>query len=132
VKIRKKILLVVLPVIIVSILSISIIALNNFYASTKNEIIEKLQLTGNNIVDKISRVIFERVGDIRFLSESNVLSDPNILLKEKVNFLRTAERTYKTYASMSLYDKDGIKIGDTRSLYLGLNEISEAFFHPRY
>ena len=127
-KIRKKILLVVLPVIIVSILSISIIALNNFYVSTKNEIIEKLQLTGNNIVDKISRVIFERVGDIRFLSESNVLSDPNIPLKEKVNLLRTAERTYKTYASMSLYNKDGIKIGDTRSLYIGLNESQKPFF----
>jgi hypothetical protein len=44
VRIRHKILLVVLPVVIVSILAISVIALNNFAVSTKNEIIDKLKL----------------------------------------------------------------------------------------
>jgi hypothetical protein len=68
VKIKRKLIIVVLPVVIVSILSISAIALNNFYTSIKKETIEKLELTGNNIVDKISRVMFERVGDIRFFS----------------------------------------------------------------
>jgi hypothetical protein len=125
VKIKRKLIIVVLPVVIVSILSISAIALNNFYTSIKKETIE---LTGDNIVDKISRVMFERVGDIKFFSNSNVLSDPNVSVKEKVNFLRSAERVYKTYASMSIYDKDGIKIGDTRSLYIGLNESQKPFF----
>jgi signal transduction histidine kinase len=128
VKIKHKILLVVLPVVVVSILAISAIALNNFFVSTKNEIIDKLKLTGENIVDKISRVMFERVADIKFLSGSNLLSDPDINLIQKVNFLRSAERAYKSYASMSLYDKDGIKIGDTRSLYVGLNESQKPFF----
>ncbi len=118
----------VLPVVIVSILAISAIALNNFFVSTKNEIIDKLKLTGDSTVDKISRVMFERVGDIKFLSGSNLLSDPDINLIQKVNFLRSAERAYKSYASMSLYDKDGIKIGDTRSLYVGLNESEKPFF----
>lgn len=127
-KIKRKLIIVVLPVVIVSILSISAIALNNFYTSIKKETIEKLELTGDNIVDKISRVMFERVGDIKFFSNSNVLSDPNVSVKEKVNFLRSAERVYKTYASMSIYDKDGIKIGDTRSLYIGLNESQKPFF----
>ena len=58
-KIKQKILLVVLPVVVVSILAISSIALNNFFVSTKNEIIDKLKLTGENIVAKISRVMFE-------------------------------------------------------------------------
>jgi len=128
VRIRHKILLVVLPVVIVSILSISAIALNNFFVATKNEIIDKLKSTGNNIVDKTSRVMFERVADIKFLSGSNILSNPEINLIQKVNFLRSAERAYKSYASMSLYDKDGIKIGDTRSLYVGSNESQKPFF----
>jgi signal transduction histidine kinase len=128
VKIKHKILLVVLPVVVVSILAISAIALNNFFVSTKNEIIDKLKLTGENIVDKITRVMFERVADIKFFSGSNLLSDPDINLIQKVNFLRSAERAYKSYASMSLYDKDGIKIGDTRSLYVGLNESQKPFF----
>ncbi|MGG6460745.1 MAG: hypothetical protein ACM3JQ_04890 [Candidatus Eiseniibacteriota bacterium] len=125
-KIKRKLIIVVLPVVIV--LSISAIALNNFYTSIKKEAVEKLELTGDNIVDKISRVMFERVWDIKFFSNSNVLSDPNVSVKEKVNFLRSAERVYKTYASMSIYDKDGIKIGDTRSLYIGLNESQKPFF----
>ena len=128
VRIRHKILLVVLPVVIVSILSISAIALNNFFVATKNEIIDKLKSTGDNIVDKTSRVMFERVADIKFLSGSNILSNPDINLIQKVNFLRSAERAYKSYASMSLYDKDGIKIGDTRSLYVGSNESQKPFF----
>jgi signal transduction histidine kinase len=128
VKIKQKIILVVLPVVIVSILAISIIALKNFYTSTNNEIIQKLELTGDNIMDKVSRLLFERVGDIKFLSGSGVLSNPNVTLDEKVDFLRTAERAYKTYASMSLYNTEGIKIGDTRSLSLGLNETQKPFF----
>ncbi|MGI8831834.1 MAG: sensor histidine kinase, partial [Nitrososphaeraceae archaeon] len=127
-RIRNKILLVILPVVVVSILTISAIALNNFFVSTKNEIIDKLKLTGDSTADKISRVMFERVADIKFLSDSNLLSDPDINLIQKVNFLRSAERAYKSYASMSLYDKDGIKIGDTRSLYVGLNESEKPFF----
>ncbi len=118
----------VLPVVIVSILSISAIALNNFFVATKNEIIDKLKSTGDNIVDKTSRLMFERIADIKFLSGSNLLSNPDINLIQKVNFLRSAERAYKSYASMSLYDKDGIKIGDTRSLYIGSNESQKPFF----
>jgi hypothetical protein len=128
VRISHKILLVLLPVVVVSILAISVIALNNFSASTKNEIIDKLKLTGNNIVDKISRVMFERVADIKFLASSKLLSDPGINVTQKIDFLRSAERAYKSYASMSIYDKEGIKIGDTRSLYVGLNESQKPFF----
>lgn len=94
-RIRHKILLVVLPVVIVSILSISAIALNNFFVVTKSEITDKLKSTGDNTVDKISRVMFERVADIKFLTGSNLLSNPDINLIQKVNFLRSAESLQK-------------------------------------
>ena len=58
-KIKHKILLVVLPVVVVSILAILAIALNNFFVSTKNEIIDKLKLTSENIVDKIKSDVRE-------------------------------------------------------------------------
>ena len=101
-RIRQKILLVVLPVVIASILAISVIAINNFLNSTRNEVIEKLKLIGTNNIDKVSRVMFERVADIKFLANSNVTSNPELSISNKVNFLRSAERAYKAYSSMSI------------------------------
>ena len=38
------------------------------------------------------------------------------------------EKAYKAYASISLYNKHGIKIGDTRSIAIGVNDSQEAFY----
>jgi signal transduction histidine kinase len=38
------------------------------------------------------------------------------------------ERAFKAYSSISIYDKMGIKIGDTRNIHLGENESDKEFF----
>jgi signal transduction histidine kinase len=72
--------------------------------------------------------MFERLADIRFLSDSNILGNSNLTNQEKVNYLRSMERAFKAYSSISIYDKMGIKIGDTRNIHLGENESDKEFF----
>ena len=45
-----------------------------------------------------------------------------------MEYLRKIETANKAYASISLYDQNGIKIGDTRSLGLGSNGSQEPFY----
>ena len=79
-------------------------------------------------MDKLSRQMFERLSDIKFLSISNILSNNNFTLPAKMTYLRDMEKTYKAYASISLYNTKGIKIGDTRNILLGANHSQTPFF----
>jgi hypothetical protein len=83
-------------------------------------------------MDKLSRLMFERLADLRFLTyPSNTIitnSDDNINLGEKVEYLRQIEKANKAYASISIYNASGIKVGDTRSIDIGVNDSGEPFY----
>ena len=49
-------------------------------------------------------------------------------IKEKIDYLRDFEVQTQMYTSISIYDLNGIKIGDTRNLKIGLDESNELFF----
>ena len=110
----------------------SIIALNTFTKSLETEITEELKISALNSMDKLSRLMFERLADLRFLTyPSNTVvtnSDDNITLGEKVEYLRQIEKANKAYASISIYNASGIKIGDTRSIDIGVNDSGEPFY----
>jgi hypothetical protein len=76
--------------------------------------------------------MFERLADLRFLTyPGNTMissSDDNITLEEKVEYLRQIEKANKAYASISIYNTSGIKIGDTRSIDIGVNDAKEPFY----
>jgi signal transduction histidine kinase len=117
----------------ISIVVPSVIALNTFTRSLETEITEELKVNALNAMDKLSRLMFERVALIKFLTDpGNVVisggSGNNFTIGEKVEFLRHLEKAYKAYASISLYNKHGIKIGDTRSIAIGVNDSQEAFY----
>jgi signal transduction histidine kinase len=92
------------------------------------QLINGLETIASNTMDNLSRQMFERLADIRFLSDSNILGNSNLTNQEKVNYLRSMERAFKAYSSISIYDKMGIKIGDTRNIHLGENESDKEFF----
>lgn len=92
------------------------------------QLINGLETMASNTMDNLSRQMFERLADIRFLSDSNILGNSNLTNQEKVNYLRSMERAFKAYSSISIYDKMGIKIGDTRNIHLGENESDKEFF----
>ena len=127
-RIRTKLLVTLIPLVSVSIFVTSLLAINNFARTIQSEIVAELEIVTENLMDKLSRVMFERVADVRFLSTGNVLSNPNFTIPEKVDYLRDMERTYKTYASMSIYATNGTKIGDTRNVLVGTNESGKPFF----
>lgn len=104
------------------------IAVDNFSKRVRSDIEKEFEVIATNLMDKLSRQMFERLSDIKFLSISNILSNTNFTLPEKIDYLRDMEKTYKAYASMSLYNIKGIKIGDTRNILIGANRSQTPFF----
>ena len=127
-KIRTKLLVTMIPLVSASIAVLSFLAIDSFARTVRSEIMTELETVTENIMDKLSRVMFERVADIKFLSTGNILSSPNFTVSEKVDYLRDMERAYKTYASMSIYATNGTKVGDTRNILLGSNDANKPFF----
>jgi signal transduction histidine kinase len=127
-KIRSKLIIILVPLVSLSIFLISYLGLDNFTKTIQSEIITELKLVAINLMDKLSRQMFERTADIQFLSNSNILANPKFTLPEKLDYLRTMERAVKAYTSISLYDKNGIKIGDTRNILIGANDSQKTFF----
>jgi methyl-accepting chemotaxis protein len=81
-------------------------------------------------MDKLSRIMFDRIAEIKFLSqpENNIMTSSNYSVQQKVEYLRNIERIYKYSDSMSIYDKNGIRIGDTRNFDIGINEQNMPFY----
>ena len=81
-------------------------------------------------MDKINRIMNERITDIQSLtskSNLNLVGNHNSI-QEKMDYLRDYETQTQVYTSASIYDLNGIKIGDTRSLRIGLDESEKLFF----
>jgi signal transduction histidine kinase len=127
-KIRTELLVIMVSVVSASIAVTVYIAVNNFVRTVQSEIENEFTVIATNLMDKLSRQMFDRIADIRFLSSSDVLGNENFSLPAKIDYLRNMEKAYKAYASISLINGRGIKIGDTRSLYIGQNESQEPFF----
>jgi signal transduction histidine kinase len=127
-KIRTELLVIMVLIVSMSIAVTTYIAVENFSKRVRSDIENEFEVIATNLMDKLSRQMFERLSDIRFLSISNILSNTNFTLPAKIDYLRDMEKTYKAYASMSLYNTKGIKIGDTRNILLGANRSQTPFF----
>jgi signal transduction histidine kinase len=127
-RIRTELLVIMISLVSVSIVIISYIAIDNFTKTIKSEIENEFKIVAVNLMDKLSRQMFERFADMHFLSISNILGNTNFTLPAKMNYLRDLEKTFKAYASISIYNIKGIKIGDTRNILLGANESQTPFF----
>jgi signal transduction histidine kinase len=127
-KIRTELLIIMVLTVSTSIAVTTYIAIDNFSKRVRSDIENEFEVIATNLMDKLSRQMFERLSDIQFLSISNILSNTNFTLPAKMDYLRDMEKTYKAYASISLYNTKGIKIGDTRNILLGANRPQTPFF----
>ena len=127
-KIRTELLIIMVLIVSTSIAVTTYIAIDNFSKRVRSDIENEFEVIATNLMDKLSRQMFERLSDIQFLSISNILSNTNFTLPAKMDYLRDMEKTYKAYASISLYNTKGIKIGDTRNILLGANRSQTPFF----
>jgi signal transduction histidine kinase len=127
-RIRTSLLVLVISLTSASIIVTAFIATQNFTNTLRSAVLENLNTQNVNLMDKINRLMFERVADIHLLSIGKILGNSNLTLTEKMNYLRAVERAYKTYGSISIYNMNGIKIGDTRNVLVGINESQMPFF----
>ena len=127
-KIRTELLIIMVSIVSTSIAVSTYIAVDNFSKRVRSDIENEFELVATNLMDTLSRQMFDRLADIKFLSISNILSNNNFTLPAKIDYLRDMEKTSKAYASMSLYNTKGIKIGDTRNILLGANRSQDPFF----
>lgn len=127
-KIRTELLVIMVSIVSMSIAVSTYIAVDNFSTRVRSDIENEFEVVAINLMDTLSRQMFDRLADIKFLSISNILSNNNFTLPAKMDYLRDMEKTYKAYASMSLYNTKGIKIGDTRNILLGANGSQTPFF----
>jgi len=114
----------------VSLIIPSYIAYTSFTEELEETVTVDLEIMAINSMDKINRLMNERIIDLKFLaSKTNLnLVEDHHSIKEKMDYLRDFEAQTQMYTSISIYDLDGIKIGDTRNLKIGLDESNELFF----
>ncbi|CAN5582596.1 hypothetical protein BH23THE1_BH23THE1_22000 [soil metagenome] len=127
-KIRTKLIITMIPLVSLSILILSYVGFQNFATTIQTQIINELKTMASHMMVNLSIQMFERIADIQFLSASNILTSSNLTLSEKMDYLRSLESSFKSYLSISIYNTEGIKIGDTRNVLLGLNESQKTFF----
>ena len=114
----------------VSLVIPSYVAYVSFTNEFEDTVKSDLKILTVNAMDKINRMMNERLIDIQFLaSESNLnLVGNHHSIKEKMDYLRDFEAQTQVYTFISIYDSNGIKIGDTRNLKIGLDNSDSLFF----
>ena len=78
-EIKSKLFIIMVSLVIVTLLVTSIISLNSFSTGMISEIRKHLQNNTASTMDKISETMFDRISDIRFLTDRNnvILSEPS-------------------------------------------------------
>ena len=129
-KLNSMIVVSTILLVVVSILIPSYMAIVSFKDELEDVVISDLQIMSTNSMDKISRVMNQKINDLQILTsiENRNLMGSNLDIKEKINYLRDFEIHTQAYTSISIYDVNGIKIGDTRSVGIGEDASSEIFF----
>jgi hypothetical protein len=108
-------------IVVPSVLLPSVIILDSFTSRAEQEIVKNLEDNAFHTMDKLSRIMFDRIAEIKFLTEHEniIMSNTSSSIQQKVEYLKEVVRTYKYADSMSVYDKDGVRIGDTRNFGIG-------------
>jgi methyl-accepting chemotaxis protein len=70
-------------------------------------------------MDKIDRVFFERMGDLRVIATDPIIASRESSPLQIAERLITYRNIYKTYASLSFFDLNRVRIAETSGLSLG-------------
>ena len=134
-KIKNQLFLIILLITIPSVLIPSIMIFQSHASELESKIIQEMSVDSIHVMDKISRMIYERNADIStFALNAGIIIDSKTNqinaqeLKIFENTLREYERISKAYSSISIYDLSGIKISDTRNFESITDDYSEEEF----
>ena len=116
------------------IMSVSIFfIIDDLVKNEKNTKQETISAIASDFSALLSSNLNERISDIQVLSSPNSpLLNPQLTISEKKDYLLLFKENYPSYDSLSVYDKYGTKLYDTRNLGIG-NNIAESviFTHTR-
>jgi len=114
----------------ISLIITSALALTSFSSEFEETVVSDVTILTSNTMDKINRMMNERIIDIKLLtSRSNLpMIGDHHTIEEKIDYLKNFESQTEVYSSISIYNTNGIKIGDTRNLEIGLDESQKPFF----
>ncbi len=82
-KIRMSLLIIMVSLTSASIIVTVVLATQNFVNRIRSEVVENLNVVSLNLLDKLSRQMFENVATIHSLSIGNILGNSNLTLAEK-------------------------------------------------
>jgi len=118
----EKVVLVLLIFSIATILFISYYVGNILSVYGQDARLSTMRYDAETKMDIFGRFMGERLIDISLLSaKGGIISDDSAPIDAKLAYLHSFESISKTYASISLYDKSGILVADTRGLGVGLD-----------
>jgi signal transduction histidine kinase len=130
-KIKSKLFIIMVSLVIVSLLVGSIVSINSFSTGMISEIKKHLEDNTAQTMDKVSKMMFDRISDIKLLSGRNntILGEPNSTVGKQQGYLKAILRNVDNiYDFASIYDKRGIKIADSSNNGIGSNDTQKAFF----
>jgi signal transduction histidine kinase len=130
-EIKIKLFIIMVSLVIVTLLVTSIISLNSFSTGMISEIRKHLQDNTASTMDKISETMFDRISDMKFLTDSNnvILSGP-ASTEKKLEYLKSVLRIDRhTYDLAAIFDNNGKEIVDTSNAsVVGTDRSHESFF----
>ena len=130
-EIKVKLFIIMVSLVIVTLLVASSISINSFSTGMISEIRKHQEDNSASTIDKISKTMFDRISDIKFLTDPNniILSQP-LPTEKKLEYLKSVLQIDKhTYDIAAILDKNGKEMGDTsNSSVVGTDLSHEAFF----
>lgn len=130
-EIKVKLFIIMVSLVIVTLLVASIISINSFSTGMISEIRKHQEENSVSTMNKVSKSMFDRISDIKFLTDpNNIILSQLIPSEKKLEYLKSVLKIDRhTYDLAAIFDKNGKEIGDTsNSGVVGPNASHTTFF----
>ena len=127
--IQRKLIVLLLGVSLAPLAVFGLVAYRSGRASLQQKVGGAFEDRAGSAVDKLSRSLFDRYGDIQVIAQNPVLSLDISAPEQKSEVLAAMVRTYApTYTLVSVTDAAGIVAGSSETSLVGRNESGEEWF----
>lgn len=130
-EIKVKLFIIMVSLVIVTLLVASIISINSFSTGMISEIRKHQEENSVSTMNKVSKSMFDRISDIKFLTDpNNIILSQLIPTEKKLEYLKSVLKIDRhTYDLAAIFDKNGKEIGDTsNSTVVGPDASHTTFF----
>ncbi len=127
-KVRAKILIPTLILCTLAVVIPSVIGVYTMIQALENEDILAMKKDANNLMTNLSIAISRRVAEFEVITYPTGYLNSQATTDEKIDFLKNVVKSSKSYITMSIFDVNGIEIGDTMNIGIGDDASNKEFF----